>query len=281
MQSRLKYSALLLIGILAFETQAQEFEKFDLSNQLTEISGLALISENTFVGINDSGNKAELFIFNEKGEHQKTVDVTNATNVDWEDLATDQTYVYIGDIGNNLNKRKDLCVYKVKIDEVLRQTEVIAEKITYSYSDQKSHPPRKANFNYDAEALVAKNDSLWIISKNNAEPWDGAAAVYLLSKEPGEHVATRTFELFIGDKDWWEDAVTGADIYNNGLYVLTYNRIIRFDMNNLAKAADKVIKFNRLTQKESIVVLNRTTIFVADEKQIIVGGGKLYKYTLE
>lgn len=276
----LKHTTLLFIVFVSVQIQAQEVERFDLDGRLKEISGIALIAENTFVGINDSGNKPELFLFNEKGEQIKKVAVINATNVDWEDLTTDQTHLYIGDIGNNLNRRQDLCIYKVKIEEVLSQKEIMAEKIMYSYSDQKNFPPRKSNFNYDAEALVARNDSLWILCKNNAEPWEGSAAVYLLSKEPGEQIATRTLELFIGDKSWWEDAITGADVYKNYLYVLTYNRIIRFDLNNLSKAADVLIKFEQLTQKEAIVVIDSMTIFVADEKQIIVGGGKLYKYKL-
>jgi hypothetical protein len=31
----------------------------------------------------------------------RTVAITNATNVDWEDIAQDASYIYIGDIGNN------------------------------------------------------------------------------------------------------------------------------------------------------------------------------------
>lgn len=281
MLKKLKHSVFFIAFLCSTLVHAQKTDSFDLGNKLTEISGLALLKPNVLVGINDSGNKAELFLFNEKGEPIKTVVVTNATNIDWEDLALDDTYLYIGDIGNNLNKRKDLCVYRVLRSEVLNLTSVIADKITYTYNDQSEFPPKKREYNFDAEAMVVRNDSLWIIAKNNSEPWNGSARVYTLPKTPGNYVAQQKGTVFTANVDWWEDAITGADFYNDHLYILTYNRIIRFNGNNLNEQPKLLIQFDRITQKESIVVVDKNTLFIADEKQIIVGGGRLYKITLK
>ncbi len=277
----LQYSVLLVVAAISLSVQGQNAEGVDLGNDLSEISGLALLGTDTFVGINDSGNKAELILFNQDGEPIKTVSVSNATNVDWEDLAMDDTYLYIGDIGNNLNKRKDLCVYKVRKSEVISQTKVVAEKIMYSYEDQRDFPPRKVNYNFDAEALVVKDDSLWIIAKNNAEPWSGEATIYALSKEAGNQIARERDTVFTGNNDWWEDAITGADLYNDQLYVLTYNRVLRFNGSNLSEQPKLLVQFDRITQKEAIVVVDNHTLFIADEKHRIVGGGKLYKIQLK
>src|SRR5690606_33225892 len=105
------------------------------------------------------------------------------------------------DIGNNLNKRKDLCVYRVRRTDVMNQTSVVAEKIMYTYGDQSEFPPKKREYNFEAEALVVRNDSLWIIAKNNAEPWNGVAAIYTLSKVPGNYVAEKKNTVFTANID--------------------------------------------------------------------------------
>lgn len=273
----LQHSIFFTVFLYSTVVFAQQIKSVDLGNKLTEISGLAQLATNVFVGINDSGNKAELFLFNENGESIKTVAITNATNIDWEDLAMDDTYLYIGDIGNNLNKRKDLCVYRVLKSDVLNQTKVLAEKLSYAYSNQTDFPPKKRDYNFDAEALIVLNDSLWIIAKNNAEPWNGNAAVYMIPKTPGNHVAEEKGTVFTGSVDWWEDAITGADLFEGRLYILTYNRVLVFNPNKLHEPSKLLLKFERITQKESIVVVDKNTLYIADEKQMIIGGGKLYK----
>ena len=270
-----------LLLLCLTSVRSQEIKTVDLGNKLTEISGLAQLNTDVFAGINDSGNKAELLLFNEKGEPIKTVAVSNATNVDWEDLAMDETYLYIGDIGNNLNKRKDLCVYRVLRTDVLNQTDVIADKIMYTYENQNEFPPKKSEYNFDAEALVVRNDSLWIIAKNNSEPWNGSAAVYMIPKTSGTYVAEKKSAVFTGSIDWWEDAITGADIFEDQLYILTYNRVLQFNVHNLQEPPKLLIQFDSITQKESIIVVDSKTLYVADEKQMVVGGGKLYKILWE
>ncbi len=255
----------------------QSITTYKLDATLNEISGLEQLNETTLVAINDSGNEAEIHLLDLNGKLLKTVLVKNATNVDWEDLARDDHYLYIGDIGNNQNKRKDLCVYKVKINDILSKKEVVAQKISFYYSDQKEFPPQKRMLNYDAEGMIVYKESIYIFSKNRTDPWTGISTVYTLPKQAGTYKAKKYSELYVGEQGWWQDAITGVDIYNNQLYVLTYNRLFQLNIADLDRSPSYIYEFKRVTQKEAIVVLDKNTIYFADELKRVIGGGNLYK----
>ena len=256
---------------------SQHWSTYKLDDQLNEVSGLEQLNESTLVAINDSGSKAELYLIDLHGKHLKTVALKNATNVDWEDLARDDNYLYIGDIGNNQNKRKDLCVYKVKISDVLSKKEVVAQKISFYYSDQKEFPPQKRQLNFDAEGMIVYKESVYIFTKNRTDPWTGISTVYTLPNQRGSYKARKHSELYVGEQGWWQDAITGADIFNDQLYLLTYNRVFQLNIADLDRNPSFTQEFKRMTQKEAIVVLDKNTFFIADEVKRLMGGGNLYK----
>lgn len=274
---RPKFYILVFIFLLSFGAFSQELTTYPLEPKLKEISGLEQLNESTLVAINDGGNKAELYLFDFEGKPIKTVTVTNATNVDWEDLAKDDKYLYIGDIGNNNNNRKDLCIYKIRIEDVLNKSEVTAEKIAFNYYDQKEFPPSKEFLNFDAEGMIAYRNAIFIFSKNRTEPFNGVCTVYSIPKTPGNHTAKYQANFIVGDDGWWKDAITAADIFNEEVYLLTYNRVFRLNIADLNGNTSFETVFERTTQKESILVIDKSTIMIADEKQRLVGGGNLYK----
>jgi len=270
---------LLFIVAIGFSIigYSQHWSTYKLDDQLNEVSGLEQLNESTLVAINDSGSKAELYLIDLHGKHLKTVALKNATNVDWEDLARDDNYLYIGDIGNNQNKRKDLCVYKVKISDVLSKKEVVAQKISFYYSDQKEFPPQKRQLNFDAEGMIVYKESVYIFTKNRTDPWTGISTVYTLPNQRGSYKARKHSELYVGEQGWWQDAITGADIFNDQLYLLTYNRVFRLNIADLDRSPSFTQEFKRMTQKEAIVVLDKNTFLIADEVKRLMGGGNLYK----
>ncbi len=268
------------LSVLVSTSFAQEIERFELPEALEEISGLKRIAKNRLVALNDGGNKPNLYVLDFKGKLIKKVKVTDAENKDWEDLAIDDKYLYIGDFGNNENKRKKLIIYRVKIKDVLEKKEVESKKIKFSYEDQTKFPPSKKNFNFDAEGFVCDGDSLMIFTKNNTKPWNGKSSVYRISKSPGTHIARKSNELYIGPDGWWMDAITAADKFNEYIYLSTYNRVIIFKYAEYKFNELKEVMFEDVSQKESIVVLDKNYIFVADEKHRILGGGYLIKYKL-
>ena len=89
--------------------------------------------------LNDSGNEPELYKFDTlTGQISQTIAISGAQNVDWEDLAQDETRIFIGDFGNNLGNRTDLKIYVVEKSSIPASgnAEVLATEIEFSYGDQ-------------------------------------------------------------------------------------------------------------------------------------------------
>ena len=139
-----------------------------LPNPVIETSGLIFLNDK-LITHNDSGNEPALFELDTvSGEITRKVIIRNATNVDWEDICYDDTYIYIGDIGNNSGSRTDLKIYRVSITNYLDAANdtVSADTIQFNYSDQSDFTPGSNQTNFDAEALISLGDSLYIFTKN-------------------------------------------------------------------------------------------------------------------
>jgi hypothetical protein len=83
----------------------------ELPSILKECSGMLSLGGGIFVAHNDSGNKPHLYIFHkDDNKNVRTVVVTGVKNNDWEELALDDTFIYIGDFGNNSGTRQNLMI---------------------------------------------------------------------------------------------------------------------------------------------------------------------------
>jgi hypothetical protein len=265
------------VSVITWSGATAQFKKtYTLSDTLFEISGLAKLNDSTLIAINDGGNSPDLYLLSLKGSIQKVVRVKNAINTDWEDLSSDETYLYIADIGNNNNDRKDLCIYKVALQEIAEKENVYAEKIKFKYADQDSFPPKPKFRNYDAEGIAVKGDVIMIFSKNRTKPWTGSCKVYELPKKPGDYMIESKLQIEIGKNGWMEDAVTAADIYEDTLYLLTYNKVIVKKWINGHLTDIDSYATNLFTQTESILRFDAKSIYIADENHPLLGGGNLY-----
>lgn len=158
-------------------------EKFDLPIILSESSGAIFFNDKLIIH-NDSGNENRLYELDTiSGLVTRTVTVTNATNVDWEDIAQDDTSIYIGDIGNNSGDRTDLKIYKINKSNYLISNNVTAEIINFSYSDQIDFASNPNNTEWDAEALISfDSNNLILFTKN----WvNGITKAYSIPKNNG------------------------------------------------------------------------------------------------
>ncbi|GAB5417098.1 MAG: hypothetical protein Crog4KO_19640 [Crocinitomicaceae bacterium] len=265
----------LLLG--ATPLYAQVEESYAISDKLNEISGLEMLNDSTLIAFNDGGNKSEIYLLNLKGEILRNIDVLDTKNRDWEDIARDDDYVYIGDIGNNTNEREKLSIVRIKIADILTRDEVEAEQIKFNYAEQTSFPPKNDSLYFDAEAMAVINDSIWIFTKDRSKPYQGVCHIYKVPTKPGKYTVTASDRLQIGGAGWWTDGVTAADYANGKLILLTYNRFITYDFSENTFEKISEFKFGGITQRESLVVLNKDAIFVADEHNPIVGEVRLYK----
>ncbi len=256
---------------------AQVTAHFSLPKELNEISGLELLNDSTLIAFNDGGNKSEVYLLSLEGEWLRTVDVKDTKNHDWEDIAKDDEYIYIGDIGNNENKRDNLSIVKIKISDILTRDEVEAETIHFEYAEQKEFPPKKDSLFYDAEGMTWYNDSIWVFTKDRSEPFEGNCYVYKIPTKPGKYTVKYSNKIPIGTDGWWKDGITAADVFDGKFYLLTYNRYLVKNYANGKFSHESEYFFDGITQRESIVVLNNRTIFVADEHNPIVGEVQMYK----
>jgi hypothetical protein len=74
----------------------------------------------------------------------KTVFITNAKNIYWEDMTQDDFgHFFLGDFGNNENKRKWLTIYKIENPIDIKGERTSAEIIKFMYPEQISYPPKE------------------------------------------------------------------------------------------------------------------------------------------
>lgn len=132
-------------------------------------------------------------------------------NIDWEDIAQDEQFIYIGDVGNNANgNRTDLKILRIEKNSLLQLSPLI-DTIRFSYDRQITFEPAGPNnTNFDCEAFIVAGDSLYLFTKE----WiDQQSSLYSLPKTPGNHVALLRDRLPV------QGLVTGAS-YNAGRRML-------------------------------------------------------------
>jgi hypothetical protein len=137
--------------------------------EMDEISGITVSNVYTdhIWCHNDSGDKARLFLINQKAELVHTVYIENVKNRDWEDMAiyknpaSGRSMIYIADIGDNKAKYDYSQIHIIEEPNLnldTKETTVsVSQTITYTYPEG----PR------DAETLMIDpaNGDIYIISK--------------------------------------------------------------------------------------------------------------------
>ena len=184
-----------------------------LQGSIDETSGLINL-DGTLITHNDSGGQLVLYeIDSVSGNVTRSVTIENATNTDWEDLCHDNSYIYIGDFGNNNGSRTDLKIYRLLISEYLMtpNDSVTADVINFSYLDQTDFNPSPFSTNFDAEAIISYNDSLVIFTKNWSDNWTN---IYVLPKIPGTYQIEKT------------DSIDSQGLITGGIYDETANTIL-------------------------------------------------------
>jgi|SRR5690625_3074691 len=197
-------------------------EKFRLPKALKESSG-AIFFNGKLISHNDSSHRNKLYeVDTITGKVTRTITVTNARNVDWEAMAHDESFIYIGDIGNNSGVRTDLKIYKVAKSEYLDSTEVTAEIINFRYSDQTGFASNFNNTKWDAEALISYDENMLILFTKN---WvNGVTKAYPIPKSIGTYTVSPLPTTLAS-----EGMITGATYnpYTEKVYLIGYTPLLR------------------------------------------------------
>jgi hypothetical protein len=153
-------------------------------------------SQNNFSDIN-------LYSFSADQVNQyESVPVAGTINIDWEEIAQDESYLYIGDFGNNVNgNRKNLQILRVDKNSI-NAASMKVDTIQFSYETQIDFSPTGSNnTNYDCEAFVVTKDSIYLFTKE----WvSNQCSIYRLPKTPG------TYQAKFESKHDVQGLITGA-----------------------------------------------------------------------
>ena len=216
------------------------------------------------------------------GSILKRVVVKDVKNTDWEDITLDGKYLYIGNFGNNENKRKNLSIIRVSWKDALIKDTINSEFMTFEYGDQKAFPPEKKALNFDAECLAFADGYLWLFTKNRTDPFDGISNIYRVKFQENTHtILKKEYSIKIGSKGWMFDSVTGGDFAFGYFYLTTYNRVLKYLFSDGKFTLVKQYKYNEYNQKEALTVIKDDQIYVANEFQKVLGKQKLYRISLK
>jgi hypothetical protein len=174
--------------------------------ELREVSGLARGTLGRWWAINDSGNGAVLYAADESGRVRDRVSVEGIANVDWEDLAVGpcpqgrQRCLYIGDLGDNRNRRTDARILVVEEPRPGSRTVRPSAVLPVRYPERP----------IDAEALVYDPDTrqLLIFTKE----FRGLSRVYARGLDPNDPQLRPIARLDFTGRDLGDNVVTGATL---------------------------------------------------------------------
>ncbi len=207
------------------------------SPEICESSGLVKSRRHpdVFWTHNDSGDVPRLFAITAGGELIAEFAVEGARHRDWEDITADEAgNLYVGDIGNNFNRRRDLVVYRIPEPDPSGEVRSVRADLAlpFRYADQKGFP-QWGRWNFDAEALFWMDGALHILTKHRS---DRRTQLYRLPVTSAPDVAVlepiASFDLGEAHRLYFSAAgnVTGADLHSKGrmLAVLTYRAVFLF-----------------------------------------------------
>ncbi|MBN2273879.1 MAG: hypothetical protein JXR41_04930 [Bacteroidales bacterium] len=226
--------ALILFSILDLSVACSYFDDDDESSETATMSRLVVIpaelSDNSGIilydsliwTINDSGNEPVLYaVDTATGYIVRRVELSDAQNTDWEEIAQDENHIYIGDFGNNDGNRTDLRIYKINKSD-LSENVITPEIIHFSYEDQTDFTPAYYDNPYDCESMICTEDTIFLFTKN----WTGdySSSVYKFPAGPGNYQAVHCGKLNT-------DGQVTASVYSvsdSRLYLLGYKNYLPF-----------------------------------------------------
>lgn len=291
----------VLVILASCGSESDEGYRLDVTHRVEfgpigEMSGIVRSPlDDSFWVHNDSGDEPRLFALDAQGRVQipaslagdyhgeeaeagkeswPGVFIENAVNQDWEDITSDGVNLYIADMGNNRNARRNLGIYVVPWESLSDTRSTIATSfIPVHYPEQTGFPPLERHF--DSESLFFADDSLYAITKHrepvpNQQMQPGANLYRLDSQSETESNA-----LALIDHHPQLTAATAAELSPDGniLAVLSYTAIWLFERPAegdawLSAPSSKLpLAVNAARQVEAVAWLDAETLIVTNEQR--------------
>ena len=171
---------------------------------------------------NDSGDEPRLYAVDADGETVATVRLRGAEAIDWEDMASSDGHLYVGDIGDNRERRAAVQIYRIA-EPALTDGAVATERMDLRYPDGV----------HDAEALLVHptTGEIGVVTKEA----DGAGLYVVPRFTTGQATLERTASVPVA-------VATGAAVSPDAASVVIrdYTQAYLFDMDgtDLSSAFD-------------------------------------------
>jgi len=256
----------------------------NIPSSLNENSGMLAAYPSGIWLHNDSGDSAKLYKMDTTGTVIRTLLVQQATNIDWEDMTQDaQGNVYIGDFGNNGNNRQNLRIYRIPHPDSVVGNATTAEEIRFYYPEQTAFPAPDHDKNYDLEAMIFLNDSLYLFTKDRTNPHQGYTRLYQVPADTGYHAAVLLDSFYTGQASVIFE-ITAAALSPNKqqLALLNANTVLlfsNFSGHHFFDGIAQAINLGSINQKEAIDFKDNNELYFSNE-QSFLGGPKLYHLDL-
>jgi hypothetical protein len=183
------------------------------------MTSLSVPSLNECSGIEEINNQFWVHVDNGSSRLYKIDSVSSAIfdslqvssgNQDWEDLAQSDSFIYIGNFGNNFGNRTNMNVLRIPLTS-LSSPPLIPDSINFSYADQVNFTSALNNTQFDCEAFFFHNDSLHLFTKDWVTKW---TRHYVLPANPGN------YSLMPVDSMNVSGLITSADIIGDSVVAL-------------------------------------------------------------
>ena len=240
-----------------------------MPSSLKETSAIEKISDSDILWVlEDSGNNNHLYGLDLDGEIVKDITISNAKNIDWEDLTSDSKgNIYIGDFGNNNKDRTQFTIYKIT-NPKNTSTTLNASIIHFTL------PENLKSLNF--ESFFLHKGFFYIFSKDSK-----ICNLIKVPNKTGNHIAIHISEINLKGK---HNKVTSADISNDGNTVVLLNhnklwKLTNYTSDDFFSGTIKALKFDHDSQKEGINFINDNQVLITDERNKFQGG-TIYSFNL-
>jgi len=197
-----------------------------------------------------------------------------ASNIDWEDIATDGDMLYVADMGNNGNARRDLGVYVIPEPNPTATKDIRALKFLPVRFPAQQHYPAH-NWHYDTESIFHSDGSLYFISKHRQpgkiNGWEQGAVLYRLDTQYTDQYNLLT-EVERSDQIL---VATGADLSPDGRHlaiicytdIWVFNKPEKGDRWLSAPARRLSLDHKQMKTSEAVTWVNDHTLVLGNEER--------------
>lgn len=241
---------------------------YKIPKALNNVAGIWSSSTGKLFGINGKRSAPVVLNFDTLGRVEKMTFVTNAANLNWQDITPDnEGNLYIADIGNDNYKREHFQLYKIKEDDLLNKERVTAQKIDFTVS-------KGSSFHYMASFF--HKEHLYLIGESHTNSEKFLVEVPTTEGDSVEATIVGNCNSLISG------SITSAyyDSSQNMLFLLTKNTLgfLTLDegINTITEKKATQIKLPYSSQKEALTMMPNGYLAYADKLFLGTSDGNFY-----